>query len=95
MRHSRPYDLEMGAHNKLPHYAVIGTPIDFYVWVNEHGTEVVMERASQGSSDWIRGSTAFSLYHDLKRKLKADKPEFVKLVKQLRGDYDREKTKGK
>lgn len=62
---------EVGAWNKLPHYAIVGQPQDFYVWVNDGGTCC--------SSNWIKGNEAFRLYHELTRI--KDKDEFVKRIK--------------
>ena len=67
--------IEIGAYNKLPHYAVIGPPTAFYVWVNEDGRGV--------SSNWITGSNAFNKWHLLKRYKAKDKAKFVSCLKEL------------
>lgn len=65
---------QVGAWNKLPHYAVNGKgPQDFYVWINEDGRGE--------ASDWIRGE--FNTWHDLKKMSKKNKKQFVAKVKEL------------
>jgi len=63
------HQMEVGAWNKLPHYAVVGDPQRFYVWVNESG--------HGRSSKWICGKQAFDLYSELRaikdKKKLADK----------------------
>lgn len=67
--------METGSYNKLPHYAVIGEPQNFYVWVNEDG------RGS--ASSWLKGKAFFNEYHNLKKILKKNKDEFKKRVIKL------------
>lgn len=69
--------LEVGAYNKLPHYAVIGEPCAFYVWVNEdgHGTY----------SNWVKGVGAFNTYHKLSKLSKARFVSEVKAILKLNG----------
>lgn len=50
--------MEVGAYNKLPHYAVIGESVDFYIWINEDGRGE--------ASHWIKGNAAFKLYFKLR-----------------------------
>ena len=64
------YKLEVGAYNKLPHYAVIGEPVDFYIWINEDGRG--------DASQWIKGNAAFNLYYKLRDSSNED---FISLVK--------------
>jgi len=67
--------MEVGAYNKLPHYAVIGTPIDFYIWKNEEG--------SGTASQWIQGASAFEAWHKLCHYKVKNKTEFVRYLKVL------------
>ena len=65
--------MEIGKHNKLPHYSVIGEKNNFYLWVNEDG---------KGSScNWIKGRVAFQLFNELNARFKKDKKGFVELLK--------------
>ena len=75
--------MEVGRYNRLPHYAVVGEPADFYVWVNETGEPFVHKL--QGHSHWIKGRS--DIYFKLKRSLR-DKEEFTKQIKELRAQYD-------
>lgn len=69
--------LEVGGYNKLPHYAVVGRPVEFYVWVNE-GSSPYSGRISK----WYKGAEAFSHWHKM---LKMTKPELVGYIKELHG----------
>ena len=71
--------LEVGAWNKLPHYAVIGEPVEFYVWVNEDDRGL--------ASNWIKGREAFDLYFKLKS---SNKSEFIKLIKKIAEENKRQ-----
>lgn len=64
--------LEVGAWNKLPHYVVVGSPLNFYVWVAE-GTEA-------SNTSWFKGSKAFSAYNKL---LKLNKRDLVTELKRI------------
>ena len=65
--------MEIGRHNKLPNYSVIGEKNNFYLWVNEDG---------KGSScNWIKGHIAFQLFNELSVKFKKDKTGFINLLK--------------
>lgn len=65
--------LEVGSYKTPCHYAVIGEPTDFYIWVREH--------SRYGSnSKWFIGIEAFELYNRF-RQLK--KKEFVELVRAI------------
>lgn len=70
--------LEVGAWNKLPHYSVVGRPVEFYVWVNEDG--------HGSNSKWVKGTEAFTLYNKLRGLNKA---ELVKSIKQLHKEYSK------
>ena len=74
--------LAVGAYNKLPHYAVIGTAVEFYIWQNEDG--------SGSASNWIKGAKAFELWHKLNKYIKKDKTKFVSHVKELHTEYRKE-----
>ncbi len=64
--------MEHGTHNKLPHYSVVGSSVNFYVWVNEDG------RGS--SSTWIKGRA--DLWHKLQRLYKKDRKAFIIFLKE-------------
>ncbi len=66
--------MNIGAWNKLPHYSVIGTRTDFYLWVNEDGKGL--------ASKWIKGNYAFALFNELTNLFKKDKNQFVRRLKQ-------------
>jgi hypothetical protein len=66
--------MEVGALNKLPHYSVIGTRVDFYVWVNEDGKGLASKR--------IKGNYAFTLFNELTNLFKKDKNQFIQRIKQ-------------
>ena len=72
-------NLEVGKWNKLPHYAVIGNPQDFYVWVNED--------KFGSNSGWIKGAKAFEAYNKLANLHKKDRVGFVTMVKALYKTY--------
>ena len=84
MRH----DLEVGTYQTDNHYAVIGEPTNFYVWVRE-GKSAQMVRG-QGWSGWITGSKGFAIYNRLRTLHRKDRDGFVQLIKQLRKEYDKE-----
>lgn len=73
-------EIEVGAWNKLPHYAVIGHPQRFYVWVNEGNGN-----AFTCSSDWIKGKAAFELFHELKQI--KDKKVLVARIKEIYNQF--------
>ena len=76
------YKLEVGKWDKLPHFAVIGEPTSFYVWIN-HGNATALDPA-QGASAWLQGREAFDAYYKLKHfceKKKVNK--FIALVEEL------------
>ena len=70
---SKDKKLELGSHNKLPHYSVIGDPTDFYVWINEDGRGQ--------SSDWVKGQAG--LYHELSKLRDKKNPEFIQKLKSV------------
>lgn len=67
--------LEVGRYNQLPHYAVIGAPQEFYLWVNEDG--------HGGNSPWQTGPEAFALFHRLRALQAKDKAAFATEVRRL------------
>lgn len=73
--------LEIGAWNKLPHYAVIGQSNDFYIWIDDGEIEGL-----KCASSWIKGRIAFELYYKLKR---ANKEDFISLVKKYHKRYEK------
>lgn len=73
--------LEIGAWNKLPHFAVVGSPVEFYIWINtgrQGGSAYVP--GIQGACGWIRGKYAFELYNKLSVARK-DRCKFIQLCK--------------
>jgi hypothetical protein len=69
--------MSVGAYNKLPHYAVVGSPTEFYVWCQQ-------DKSTPGhmcNSEWIRGRDAFDTFHKLEKLFKKDKPQFTALLK--------------
>ena len=68
---------EVGGNNNLPHYAVIGSPHQFYLWVNECG--------DSRCSEWLTGKNAFRIYHNLLKIHKKNKTLFCNEVKKLCG----------
>ena len=71
--------MEIGTYDRLPHYSVVGSATNFYVWVNEDG------RGS--ASKWIKGAEAFSLYNKMR---KATENGFISLVKTLLEQHPRD-----
>ena len=63
--------LEIGSYKKIPHYAIIGDPTDFYVWINEDG--------NGQSSEWIKGKA--NLHHELARLHRKKKQDFIDKLK--------------
>ena len=63
--------LEVGSHNKLPHYSIIGQSTNFYIWVNE-------DSIGQSSS-WIKGQA--KLYHELLALHSKKKQYFINKLK--------------
>ena len=67
-------ELSVGNSIKLPHYAVVGTEVDLYLWVNESG------RGTR--STWIKGNNAHKLWAVLSASLIKDKKTFIKILKE-------------
>ena len=63
--------MEVGRVNKLPHYAVHGDKTCMYMWMNDG--------KRYGSSGWIKGKIAFSLWHELEAAFKKNKVEYIEL----------------
>jgi hypothetical protein len=64
--------LEVGSYKTPSHYAIIGSPVDFYIWVREEGDKC-------GShSKWFIGMEAFDLYSKFRR---LDKKSFIELAR--------------
>jgi hypothetical protein len=74
--------IEVGSWDKLPHYAVVGRPVNFYVWIclsKPHH----FDRA-QGASEWISGAGAFAAHTKLRNlAAKGRKSEFIDMIKEL------------
>jgi hypothetical protein len=74
--------LEVGSWDKLPHYAVVGTPVNFYVWVCTE--KPPYGDVDQGASEWITGLEAFTAHAKLRQMAaKGRREEFITLVKEL------------
>lgn len=74
-------NLEFGGVNSLPHYAVFGTPDEFYVWVREH--REIFNIPLQGASDWIEGrQDVFEHLSSLHES--GDRDAFMRVVRKLR-----------
>ena len=65
--------LEVGSWNKLPHYAVVGRPTDFYLF---HRPDAFTAKHTV----WITGTEAFELHAKFKAALqKRNKTEFISM----------------
>ena len=84
--------LEIGAWDNLPHYAVVGSPTSFYVWINlKGGAPCWYVSGSSGSSGWISGKAAFKHHNKLREYIdKGMKQEFINLIIQLHKEYNGE-----
>lgn len=78
--------MEIGQHNSLIHYSVIGTATCFYVWVRELNGE-------GSASKFIKGNIAFREYNKLEKLYKENKGQFIILVKSLHSKYSPQKRK--
>ncbi len=67
--------MEYGSHKNLPHYAVVGTPTDFYVFVQT-------SKNNFGWSKWYKGKEAFNHYNNL-RLIYKNKQKFIEKVIEL------------
>lgn len=79
--------LEIGKYNNLPHYAVIGEPTDFYVWINTGESLHSYQAGKAGASGWIKGNEAFREYNKLRQLYKKDKTAFIDAIVQLHRGY--------
>lgn len=73
------FDLEVGTYKSPSHYAVIGRPTDFYIWIRETGDH-------GSASKWIIGKEAFEIYNCFKGFAK-DKKGFIELAKATHKKY--------
>lgn len=73
--------LTVGAWNKFPHYAVIGDPCNFYLWMQE----TKEDRGCNGR--WITGSAATTILNKLRELIVKDTAEFVVMFKRLHAEY--------
>lgn len=71
------HKMNVGAYNKLPHYAIVGSATEFYVWCQEDKNAL----GYMCNSEWIRGRDAFDTYHRLEKLFKKNKPGFISLLK--------------
>lgn len=68
-----------GAHDKLPHYGVIGKGTEFYVWRVTKKSEPYFHCCSE----WIKGKEAFQMYNQLKELHGKDRQAFYKMVDEI------------
>lgn len=68
-----PLLIEYGSYKKLPHYELIGSRNDFYVWINEDG--------KGSASKWIKGKVAFTMYNKIKSEKNQNKA--IEMIKDL------------
>ena len=69
--------LEIGAHDRLPHYSVDGHAHNFYVWVRKPGDQVGCASAP------IKGAIATSHHKALTHLHRTNQPEFMALCDRL------------
>jgi hypothetical protein len=69
--YKEPPKMQIGAPDKLPHAAVIGTPDSFYVWLKTDD-DVVGEPSAR-----IKGAAATSLFASFKHLFKANQAAFI------------------
>jgi hypothetical protein len=74
---SKPLDLHVGAWNDLPHFACVGEPTKFYVYLTNK------EYPKGQHSTWFKGSQYFSTYQKLKHLHKKDKKGFCVMISEL------------
>ena len=74
--------LEVGSCNNLPHCALIGQMSDFYLWVDDGGS-------NWSSSQWIKGRKANKMFHELKKLIEKDKKEFCEKLRQYHAQYSK------
>jgi hypothetical protein len=72
--------LEYGSWDKRPHYAVVGSNADFYVYFSE--------RKGAKWSGWVKGRDATKYYEQFRKLRKEDnKEEFIKLMEEIFDKY--------
>ena len=64
--------MEIGSYKSKRHIAIIGTPVEFYIWNRQ------VEASRNCESQWIRGRDAFEIYNKLRKLYEhGNKKEFV------------------
>lgn len=58
--------LEVGSYSSLYHFAVIGTPVEYYLWYKPGGAKGV-------SSEWFKGREAFLHFNKMRELLNTNK----------------------
>lgn len=76
-------ELSIGNHKKLPHYSVIGTGTEFYVWIE------TSDNNRGSASKWVVGREAFQYMLKLKKLYKKDKNSFIELVKLIHLEHNK------